>query len=76
MRFTPLSLIVSTLDMLDGIVWGGDAHAQRPLRRFAPRAGQRWRTRRQLSTLDERQLKDIGLLPSQAYRESHRPFWR
>ncbi|WP_110693569.1 DUF1127 domain-containing protein [Salinicola halophyticus] len=45
-------------------------------RPYCPSAWQRWRTRQQLARLDERQLKDIGLTPAQARRESHRPFWR
>jgi uncharacterized protein YjiS (DUF1127 family) len=34
------------------------------------------RQRRALLALDEKLLKDIGLAPSDAWREAHKPFWR
>lgn len=36
----------------------------------------RSRSRRVLATLDDRQLRDLGLTPAQALRESDKPFWR
>lgn len=36
----------------------------------------RARTRRQLMSLDDATLKDIGLGRSQAYTEYSKPFWR
>jgi uncharacterized protein YjiS (DUF1127 family) len=33
-------------------------------------------TRRELSRLDDRLLKDIGITRAQAYREAVKPFWR
>ncbi len=36
----------------------------------------RSRSRRVLATLDDRQLRDLGLTPAQASRESDKPFWR
>ncbi|WP_106418957.1 DUF1127 domain-containing protein [Salinicola tamaricis] len=76
MRFTPLHLLVTTLDTVDGILWGNLHQRQRSPRRDSPNVWQRRRTRRQLAELDAQQLRDIGLLPSQVYRETHRPFWR
>lgn len=39
-----------------------------------------WRARangrRELSAMDERMLRDIGLSPSLAYAEAAKPFWR
>ena len=32
-------------------------------------------TRRQLATLDQRMLADIGLPAAEALREAHKPFW-
>ena len=37
---------------------------------------ERRRSRQALSQLDDRQLLDIGLTPSQAIAESAMPFWR
>lgn len=37
---------------------------------------ERVRTRRQLLTLDDRLLKDIGLTRTQAFGEAEKPFWR
>ncbi|WP_460417827.1 DUF1127 domain-containing protein [Pseudomonas sp. microsymbiont 2] len=36
----------------------------------------RWRTRRALLQLDDRQLRDIGLTWEQAWREGRKPFWK
>ena len=37
---------------------------------------ERRRQRRALLALDDKLLKDIGLGPSDAWREAHKPFWR
>ena len=37
---------------------------------------ERRRQRRALLALDDKLLKDIGLSPSDAWREAHKPFWR
>jgi uncharacterized protein YjiS (DUF1127 family) len=37
---------------------------------------ERARTRRQLLTLDDRLLKDIGVTRTQAFGEAEKPFWR
>ncbi|MCQ2030585.1 DUF1127 domain-containing protein [Stutzerimonas zhaodongensis] len=37
---------------------------------------QRARTRRQLAALDEHQLADIGISPSERMHELEKPFWR
>ncbi|WP_030071154.1 DUF1127 domain-containing protein [Halomonas alkaliantarctica] len=37
---------------------------------------QRRRSRRQLLTLDDRLLEDIGITRAQACKEGHKPFWR
>lgn len=37
---------------------------------------ERRRQRRTLLALDDKLLKDIGLAPSDAWREAHKPFWR
>ncbi|MGE3294910.1 MAG: DUF1127 domain-containing protein [Geminicoccaceae bacterium] len=37
---------------------------------------ERRRQRRALLALDDKLLKDIGLAPSDAWREAHKPFWR
>ncbi|MCE3027910.1 DUF1127 domain-containing protein [Salinicola sp. DM10] len=76
MRFIPLHLFVTTLNTVDGILWGDIRQRRRSLRYDSPNVWQRRRTRRQLAELDAHQLQDIGLLPSQVYRETHRPFWR
>ncbi|WP_353980529.1 DUF1127 domain-containing protein [Salinicola endophyticus] len=76
MRFMPLHLFVTTLNTVDGILWGDTRQRRRSLRYDSPSVWQRRRTRRQLAELDTHQLQDIGLLPSQVYRETHRPFWR
>ncbi|MBB3141470.1 DUF1127 domain-containing protein [Halomonas organivorans] len=50
-----------------------------PLRAWAQawrRQALRHRTRRHLSRLDERLLKDAGISPAQARREAGKPFWR
>jgi uncharacterized protein YjiS (DUF1127 family) len=39
---------------------------------WSQRAGER----RQLLTLDERMLKDIGANRADAWQEAHKPFWR
>ncbi|MGY4879302.1 DUF1127 domain-containing protein [Vreelandella aquamarina] len=36
----------------------------------------RRRSRRQLLSLDDRLLKDIGITPAQAKKEAHRGFWQ
>ncbi|HKS14996.1 MAG TPA: DUF1127 domain-containing protein [Pseudomonas sp.] len=36
----------------------------------------RWKTRRVLLTLDDAQLRDIGMTRLQARREGDKPFWR
>lgn len=36
----------------------------------------RWRTRRALLQLDDRQLRNIGLTWEQAMREGRKPFWK
>lgn len=36
----------------------------------------RWRGRRELLTLDERELADIGLSKCDALMEASKPFWR
>ncbi|WP_110649710.1 DUF1127 domain-containing protein [Salinicola peritrichatus] len=41
-----------------------------------PSYWQRWRTRRQLKELDDRQLADIGLTRAMVHRETHLAFWR
>jgi len=38
--------------------------------------GQRTRSRRHLSTLDAKQLKDVGLTRIDAQREAQKPFWK
>ena len=60
----------------------------RPRARFAPARAlvrfARWcahcharaAQRRHLAALDERLLKDVGLTPSEAARESAKPWWR
>lgn len=40
------------------------------------RQAQRHHSRRRLSCLDERLLKDAGISPAQAQREASKPFWR
>ncbi|MCQ4259607.1 DUF1127 domain-containing protein [Stutzerimonas stutzeri] len=37
---------------------------------------QRARTRRQLAALDDHQLADIGISPSERMHELDKPFWR
>jgi len=37
---------------------------------------ERHRTRKDLRSLDPAGLRDIGLMPSQAWREARKPFWR
>ncbi|WP_235040552.1 DUF1127 domain-containing protein [Vreelandella profundi] len=37
---------------------------------------QRRRSRRQLLTLDDRLLKDIGITREQAQKEGHQAFWK
>lgn len=37
---------------------------------------QRYRSRRDLLTLDDRMLKDIGISRADAVREGDKPFWR
>lgn len=39
------------------------------------RAVERWRQRRDLLELTDRELRDIGLTRRQARREAARPFW-
>jgi uncharacterized protein YjiS (DUF1127 family) len=39
------------------------------------RAVERWRQRRNLLELTDRELRDIGLTRRQARREAARPFW-
>ncbi|HLI22909.1 MAG TPA: DUF1127 domain-containing protein [Stellaceae bacterium] len=48
----------------------------RRARRLAKCWAERWRTRRLLARLDERQLKDVGLNRLEAAREARKPFWR
>ncbi len=36
----------------------------------------RWEQRRDLAALDERMLKDVGIAPGEAARESAKPWWR
>ncbi|WP_313087715.1 DUF1127 domain-containing protein [Pseudomonas sp.] len=60
-----------TLDLTPG---GGSA-----LRRLAQRLHlwrQRAHTRRQLAALDDHQLADIGISPSERMNELAKPFWR
>ncbi|MGM8850525.1 DUF1127 domain-containing protein [Salinicola halophyticus] len=81
--FSPFSLIVahrkgaaSRSTAIAGSDRLPERRPYRPYSPYRPSPWQRWRTRQQLARLDERQLKDIGLTPAQARRESHRPFWR
>ncbi|HID9656500.1 TPA: DUF1127 domain-containing protein [Serratia marcescens] len=37
---------------------------------------QRYRTRRELLLLNDKQLADIGLTRADAWREGYKPFWR
>ncbi|GEM_PF-1602772 len=52
----------------------GDAlgRAFRTLLTWQERAAQR----RRLGTLDERELRDMGISPSDAMMEANKPFWR
>ena len=38
--------------------------------------GERYRQRRQLMEMDDRQLKDIGVTREQAEREARKPIWK
>jgi uncharacterized protein YjiS (DUF1127 family) len=38
--------------------------------------GERYRQRRQLMEIDDRQLKDIGITREQAEREARKPIWK
>ncbi len=52
---------------------------QAMLRRFAAwcaRCYARAEQRRHLAELDERMLKDVGITPAEAARESAKPWWR
>ena len=48
---------------------GGDRHAHRSLPDLA-------RERRELSTLDHRTLRDLGLSDAEVRFEANKPFWR
>jgi len=48
----------------------------RCLGRWCLRCHQRAEQRRHLAELDERMLKDVGLTPDQAARESAKPWWQ
>ncbi len=48
----------------------------RRLLELVQRWRQRARTRRQLAALDEHQLSDIGISPSERIAELAKPFWR
>jgi uncharacterized protein YjiS (DUF1127 family) len=48
----------------------------RRLAQLAALAQQRIRQRRALARLDARLLRDIGVSPEQARRETAKPFWR
>ena len=48
----------------------------RRLGAWCVRCQQRYEQRRHLAELDERMLKDVGITPRQAERESAKPFWR
>jgi uncharacterized protein YjiS (DUF1127 family) len=37
---------------------------------------ERYRQRRQLLEMDDRQLKDIGITPEQAEQEARKPIWK
>jgi uncharacterized protein YjiS (DUF1127 family) len=37
---------------------------------------ERYRQRRQLMEMDDRQLKDIGITPEQAEQEARKPIWK
>ena len=37
---------------------------------------QRWRQRRDLANLDAHLLRDIGVTPREAFRETSKPFWQ
>jgi uncharacterized protein YjiS (DUF1127 family) len=39
-------------------------------------ARERYRQRRQLMEMDDRQLKDIGITPEQAEQEARKPIWK
>ena len=36
----------------------------------------RWRGRQELSSLDDEQLKDVGITREDVFREASKPFWR
>jgi uncharacterized protein YjiS (DUF1127 family) len=39
-------------------------------------ARERYRQRKQLMEMDDRQLKDIGITPEQAEQEARKPIWK
>ncbi|MBJ7539773.1 DUF1127 domain-containing protein [Marinomonas transparens] len=40
------------------------------------KAYRNWRTRRQLMTISETDMKDLGLTRSDVYHEIEKPFWK
>ena len=38
--------------------------------------GERYRQRRQLMEMDDRQIKDIGITPAEAEQEARKPIWK
>jgi uncharacterized protein YjiS (DUF1127 family) len=53
-------------------LWGPMAAVAAVLRRWRERA----HSRKSLSGLDPRMLRDIGISPSQLWHETNKPFWR
>lgn len=56
--------------------WRSPVEALRALDRLLGLWESRARSRRQLSGLDDAQLKDIGVSRADARREARKPFWR
>ncbi len=58
---------------------GGPGSSFAPLLRFGRcivSRYERWLQRQDLADLDDRLLRDIGISPHEAARESAKPFWR
>ena len=47
-----------------------------PLLRWVPQAYERWRERRLLEEMTDRDLRDMGITRHDALREAAKPFWR
>ena len=77
-RIAEVSVVAST-----NLPLKGSGPTQISLRKILHRIGTTWRLgheryrqRRQLMEMDERQLKDIGITREQAEQEGRKPIWR